>query len=138
MIDENELQELRKGMEMQFRYKFYKDPKFPFLQSIGIKHVIQGFDAGDDVGFIGMLHLWWVSDPTGTVTGIWESEWLDTPHEGVALAQSLDNNRMFDVGKLVQAHAKAIHKIAEQEVRKQIQAKIEKEEEEESKTVLWN
>ena len=138
MIDENELQELRKGMEMQFRYKFYKDPKFYFLQSIGIKHVIQGFDAGDDVGFIGMLHLWWVSDPTGTVTGIWESEWLDTPHEGIALAQSLDKNRMFDVGKLVQAHAKAIHNIAEQEVMKQIQAKIEKEEEEESKTVLWN
>ena len=138
MIDENELQELRKGMEMQFRYKFYKDPKFPFLQSIGIKHVIQGFDAGDDVGFIGMLHLWWVSDPTGTVTGIWESEWLDTPHEGIALAQSLDNNRMFDVGKLVQANAKAIHNIPEQEVMKQIQSKIEKEEEEESKTVLWN
>jgi len=138
MIDENELQELRKGMEMQFRYKFYKDPKFYFLQSIGIKHVIQGFDAGDDVGFIGMLHLWWVSDPTGTVTGIWESEWLDTPHEGIALAQSLDNNRMFDVGKLVQTHTQAIHDIAEQEVRKQIQAKIEKEEEEESKTVLWN
>ena len=138
MIDENELQELRKGMEIQFRYKFYQDPKFPFLQSIGIKHVIQGFDAGDDVGFIGMLHLWWVSDPTGTVTGIWESEWLDTPHEGIALAQSLDNNRMFDVGKLVQTHTQAIHDIAEQEVRKQIQAKIEKEEEEESKTVLWN
>ena len=100
MIDENELQELRKGMEMQFRFKFYKDPKFPFLQSIGIKHVIQGFDAGDDVGFIGMLHLWWVSDPTGTVTGIWESEWLDTPHEGIALAQSLDNNRMYEQGYL--------------------------------------
>ena len=62
----------------------------------------------------------------------------DTPHEGIALAQSLDNNRMFDVGKLVQAHAKAIHNIAERDVMKQIQAKIEKEEEEESKTVLWN
>jgi len=138
MIDENELQELRKGFEMQFRYIFYKDPKFYFLQSIGIKHVIQGFEhPSDEVGF-GMLHLWWVSDPTGTVTGIWESEWLDTPHEGIALAQSLDNNRMFDVGKLVQTHTQAIHDIAEQEVRKQIQAKIEKEEEEESKTVLWN
>ena len=139
MIDENELQELRKGMEMQFRFKFYKDTKFPFLKSIGIKHVIQGFEhPSDEVGFIGMLHLWWVPDPTGTVTDIWESEWLDTPHEGIALAQSLDNNRMFDVGKLVQAHAKAIHNIAEQEVMKQIQDKIRKEEEEESKTVLWN
>jgi len=58
MIDENELQELRKGFEMQFRYKFYRDPKFPFLKSIGIKHVIQGFEhPSDEVGFIGMLHL---------------------------------------------------------------------------------
>ena len=139
MIDENELQELRKGMEMQFRYKFYKDPKFPFLQSIGIKHVIQGFEhPSDEVGFIGILHLWWVSDPTGTVTGIWESEWLDTPHEGIALAQALDKTRVYDVEKLVQTHTQAIHNIAEREVMKQIQAKIEKEEEEESKTVLWN
>jgi len=63
---------------------------------------------------------------------------LDTPHEGIALAQSLDKNRLYDVGKLVQTHTEAIHNIAEQEVMKQIQAKIRKEEEEESKTVLWN
>ena len=138
MLDEIELQELRKGMELQFRYKFYKDPKFPFLKSLGIKHVIQGFDAGDDVGFIGMLHLWWVPDPTGTVTDIWESEWIDTAHEGIALAQTLDKNRVYDVDKLVQTHTDAIQKIAEQEVMKQLQAKIRKEEEEESKTVLWN
>ena len=139
MIDEIELQELRKAFEMQFRYKFYRDPKFPFLKSIGIKHVIQGFEhPSDDVGFIGMLHLWWVPDPTGTVTDIWESEWLDTPHEGIALAQALDKNRVYDVGKLVQTHTEAIQKIAEKEMMKQIQAKIRKEEEEESKTVLWN
>ena len=139
MIDDIELQELRKGMETQFRYKFYKDPKFPFLQSIGIKHVIQGFEhPHEEVGFIGMLHLWWVPDPTGTVTDIWESEWLDTPHEGIALAQMLDKNRVYDVEKLVQTHTQAIQKIAEQEVMKQLQEKIRKEEEEESKTVLWN
>ena len=139
MIDEIELQELRRGMEIQFRYKFYKDPKFPFLQSIGIKHVLQGFEhPHEDVGYLGMLHLWWVSDPTGTVLGIWESEWLDTPQEGILLAQELDKNRMFDVSKLEQAHAQTIQKIAEQEVMKQLQEKLRKEEEEESKTVLWN
>ena len=140
MIDENELQELRKGMEIQFRYKFYQDPKFPFLQSIGIKHVIQGFDAGNDVGFIGMLHLWWVSDPTGTVTGIWESEWINTPQEGVALAQKIgeDLHLLYDIGKLEQVSKQYIQKLAEKEMMKQIQSKIEKEEEEESKTVLWN
>ena len=139
MIDEIELQELRRGMEIQFRYKFYKDPKFPFLQSIGIKHVLQGFEhPHEDVGYLGMLHLWWVSDPTGTVLGIWESEWLDTPHEGIALAQTLNKNRVYDVEKLVRTHTDAIQDITEREVMKQLQAKIRKEEEEESKTVLWN
>tara|TARA_Y100001949_G_scaffold18209_1_gene12947 strand:- start:7 stop:426 length:420 start_codon:yes stop_codon:yes gene_type:complete len=139
MIDDIELQELRKGMETQFRYKFYKDPKFPFLQSIGIKHVIQGFEhPHEEVGFLGMLHLWWVPDPTGTVLGIWESEWLDTPHEGLALAQTLDTNRIYDVHKLEEVAHNHAQKMAEKEVMKQIQAKIRQEEEEESKTVLWN
>ena len=139
MIDDTELQELRKAFEMQFRYKFYRDPKFPFLKSIGIGHVIQGFEhPHEDVGFIGMLHLWWVPDPTGTVTDIWESEWLDTPHEGIALAQTLDKNRIYDVHKLEEiAHTHA-QKMAEKEVMKQIQEKIRQEEEEESNTVLWN
>ena len=139
-MDEIEIQELRKGMEMQFRYKFYKEPQFLFLQSLGIKHVIQGFDAGDDIGFIGILHLWWVPDPTGTVTGIWESEWINTPQEGVALAQKIgeDLHLLYDIGKLEQVSKQYIQKLAEKEMMKQIQAKIEKEEEEESKTVLWN
>ena len=139
-MDEIEIQELRKGMEMQFRYKFYKEAQFPFLQSLGLKHVLQSFDAGDDIGFIGMLHLWWVSDPTGTVTGIWESEWINTPQEGVALAQKIgeDLHLLYDIGKLEQVGKQYIQKLAEKEMMKQIQEKIRKEEEEESKTVLWN
>ena len=140
MIDENQLQELRKGMEIQFRYKFYKEAQFPFLQSLGLKHVLQSFDAGDDIGFIGMLHLWWVSDPTGTVTGIWESEWFNTPQEGVALAQKIDQDlrKIYNIEKLEQTQMQYIHSMAEKEMMKQLQDKIRKEEEEESKTVLWN
>ena len=137
-IDYNELQELRKGMEMQFRYKFYKDPKFPFLKSMGIKHVIQGFDAGDDIGFIGMLHLWWVKDSTGTVTDIWESEWIDTPQEGIALAKALAQNKLYDEEKLVRAHMKEIQKMAEKEGMKQLREKSRKDATEESEKVLWN
>lgn len=137
-IDYNELQELRKGMELQFRYKFYKDPKFPFLKSMGIKHVIQGFDAGDDVGFIGTLHLWWVSDPTGTVTDIWESEWLDTPQEAIELAISIRQNKLYDEEKLVQSHKKAIAELAEMEAMRQLREKARKVAEEESEKVLWN
>ena len=137
-IDYNELQELRKGMELQFRFKFYKDPKFPFLKSLGIKHVIQGFDAGDDIGFIGTLHLWWVRDPTGTVTDIWESEWIDTPQEAIELALSLRQNKLYDEQKLVRSHMEEIQKMAEQEAMKKLREKARDEATEESKTVLWN
>ena len=137
-IDYNELQELRKGMELQFRYKFYRDPKFPFLQSIGIKHVIQGFDAGDDVGFIGTLHLWWVPDPTGTVLGIWESEWIDSPHEAIELAKSFKKDLLYDEDKLVASHQKAIAEMAEMEAMRQLREKAREVAEEESEKVLWN
>jgi len=137
-IDYNELQELRKGMELQFRFKFYKDPKFPFLKSLGIKHVIQGFDAGDDIGFIGTLHLWWVRDSTGTVTDIWESEWIDTPQEAIELALSLRQNKLYDEQKLVRSHMEEIQKMAEQEAMKKLREKARDEATEESKTVLWN
>ena len=33
---ENGIQEIRKGVEQQFRYKLYQDPKFPFLQTMVI------------------------------------------------------------------------------------------------------
>ena len=137
-MDYNELQELRKGMEIQFRFKFYKDPKFPFLKSLGIKHVIQGFDAGDDIGFIGILHLWWVSDPTGTVTDIWESEWINTPHEGIELAKALAQNKVYDEEKLVRAHMNEIQKMAEIEGMKQLREKSKRQATEESKNFLWN
>tara|TARA_B100000953_G_C17847672_1_gene367239 strand:+ start:194 stop:631 length:438 start_codon:yes stop_codon:yes gene_type:complete len=137
-IDYNELQELRKGMEMQFRYKFYRDPKFPFLKSLGIKHIFQSFDAGDDIGFIGILHLWWVRDSTGTVTDIWESEWIDSPHEGIALAKAVSQNKLYDEEKVVLAHKREIQKMAEKEGLRQLREKSRKDAEEESKNFLWN
>ena len=137
-IDYKKLQELRKGMELQFRYKFYKDPKFPFLKSIGIKHVFQAFDAGDDIGFIGILHLWWVKDSTGTVTDIWESEWIDTPHEGMALAKAVSQNKLYDEEKVVRAHMKEIAKMAEVEGMRQLREKARDDATEESEKVLWN
>ena len=105
---------------------------------MGIKHVFQSFDAGDDIGFIGILHLWWVKDSTGTVTDIWESEWIDTPHEGIALAQALTQNKLYDEEKLVRAHMKEIAKMAEAEGMRQLREKAREDATEESEKVLWN
>ncbi len=55
-MTEKERDMFRYAMETQFRYKFYQNVQFPYLQSLGIDHVFQGF-GNEDHGFIGMLHL---------------------------------------------------------------------------------
>ena len=42
---ENGLQEIRKGVEQQFRYKLYKEPTFPFMPALGTKHIFKGFQC---------------------------------------------------------------------------------------------
>ena len=53
-METNQREELRYAMETQFRYKFYKSPEFPFLPSLGLRHVFQGFEAKEEeLGFMG-------------------------------------------------------------------------------------
>ena len=103
MLNEDQLEQIRTGLEMQFRYKFYQDVTFPYLQSMGIKDVFQGF-GNDDEGFIGMLHLWWVNEDNGIVydnprkcpvqiKGVWKSEWLNHPQEAIAVAQKIQDEK---------------------------------------------
>ena len=47
-MEYNQQKELRYAMETQFRYKFYKSPEFPFLPSLGIRHIFQGFEAKEE------------------------------------------------------------------------------------------
>ena len=151
--------ELRHAMEVQFRYKFYNDVQFPYLQSLGIRNVLQGF-GNEDVGFIGILHLWWVNEDNGIVydnprkssvpiKGVWKSEWLDHPHDALALSQKIQDKKLYDEDKLVQAHQNHIRQMtekrAEQEIIRQIREKQgleapheEDVEEEAKKVILWN
>ena len=150
---------VRYAMEAQFRYKFYQDTQFPYLQSLGIDHVLQGF-GNDDVGFIGMLHLWWVNEDNGIVyehprkgpvpiKGTWKSEWFDTPEQGVLAAQKVEKERIYSEQKLVfvmqnylqqkeqeRAQKEAVRLLQE---RKEIERPAEEDVEEEAKKViLWN
>ena len=145
--------ELRHAMEVQFRYKFYQDVQFPYLQSLGIKHVLQGF-GNEEVGFLGILHLWWVNEDNGIVydnprkcpvqiKGMWKSEWLNDPKEAIALAQKIEDEKCYSESKLVEIGQKYIQqkmqKQAEQQLARQIQEKQENEwEEKEEKPILLN
>ena len=111
-MEANLQKELRYAMETQFRYKFYKSPEFPFLPSMGIRHVFQGFEEKEKLGFIGMLHLWWTNEDDGIeydnpkyfVKGIWHGEWLDDPMEGIKKAIQIQKEAIWDGNKLLEVH----------------------------------
>ena len=129
--------ELRIAMETQFRYKFYNTTEFPFLQSIGVNHIIQGFEAPDELGFIGILHLWWSPDESEIVydiprrpvpIGTWNGEWLDRPEEGIELAMQIQAERPYDENKLIQIAIEYARKAAKKHVEKLVEDHLEEEE----------
>ena len=158
-MTEKERDMFRYAMETQFRYKFYKDIQFPYLQSLGIDHVFQGF-GNEEHGFIGMLHLWWVNEDSGIVydnpkkgpvaiKGIWRSEWFDTPEQGVLAARQIEKERIYDEQKLVSVMHNHIKRITEEMAQRKaerilqeqldIESPVDEEVEEEAKKVkLWN
>ena len=85
-MDERNFLEMRKGLEIQMRYKLYQDTAFKFWHSLGIYNFIQGFRSDiDDVDF-GILHIYWdrngqdnILYPDGTphLPGIWKHKWYD-------------------------------------------------------------
>ena len=158
-MTEKERDMFRYAMETQFRYKFYKDTQFPYLQSLGIDHVFQGF-GNEEHGFIGMLHLWWVNEDSGIVydnpkkgpvaiKGIWRSEWFNTPEQGVLAARQIEKERIYDEQKLVSVMHNHIKRITEEMTQRKaerllqeqldIESPVDEEVEEEAKKVkLWN
>ena len=158
-MTEKERDMFRYAMETQFRYKFYQDVQFPYLQSLGINHVFQGF-GNEEHGFIGMLHLWWVNEDSGIVydnpkkgpvaiKGIWRSEWFDTPEQGVLAARQIEKERIYDEQKLVSVMHNHIKRITEEMTQRKaerilqeqldIESPVDEEVEEEAKKVkLWN
>jgi len=158
-MTQEELNTIRYAMEVQFRYKFYQDIQFPYYHSLGIKNIFQSF-ASEETGFIGMLHLWWVNEDSGIVydnprkrqvaiKGIWKSEWFDSAAAGIAAAQKITKEKMYDEEKLVSiAHNYIIQK-TEEKVKKEIKRLLreqqgieipveEEVEKEAKKVILWN
>ena len=148
-MDDLSLKEIRKGLEQQFRYKLYQDPKFPFLHSMGLKHLFQSFDAQED-GYIGTLHLWW-SNESGEpshhskdkhfISGGWYGELIDDATKAVELAMECEKKDNPYAEKLLRAFVKEQERQLEISQKKKLEERYKKdmkEMEEESKTVLWN
>ena len=105
--------ELRYAMNTQFRYKLYRDPIFPFLPSLGIDHIIQGFEHKEEKSFVGVLHLWYENN-SGELSyqtkdqhflaGYWKHEWYDHHQDAIKLAMYISKAKPYDENKLVQIH----------------------------------
>ena len=133
-MDERQQKELRYAMETQFRYKFYKSPEFPFLPSMGIRHVFQGFETKEEeLGYIGMLHLWWTNEDNGIeydnpryfVKGTWHGEWFDKPEEGIERAIQIQKDAIYDMNKLLYVHHKFHNELRKKEAEKKFTEEVE-------------
>ena len=149
-MDDGQKGAMRTALEMQFRYKFYQDTVFPYLQSLGIRDVFQGF-GNDEMGFIGMLHLWWVPEESNIhydnpkefpvkILGVWKAEWFDTPQEGLKLAEKIENDKPFNMGKIMEMHRRYQEELKQIHMKNLMEERSMKEdiEEEAKKVVLWN
>ena len=131
-METNQRDELRYAMETQFRYKFYNQTEFPFLPVMGIRHIFQSFEAPEELGYIGMLHLWWTMEDNGIVydnprnfvKGTWHAEWFDRPEEGVELAIQISRDRPYDENKLVQTHLNHYNELQKKTTKDAIQKHV--------------
>jgi len=139
-MNDEELQKIRSQTEMQYKLMLYKRPEFPFLQSMGIKHLIQEFNTDKNVYF-GSLHLWWTNEQdnnlyysvnyTGTkVRGLWKTEWFNSVEEGRSFMLKVANDSILDLQKVVEVHMKFLNQINHKKVLREMEEKEEK--------ILWN
>ena len=139
-MNDEELQKIRSQTEMQYKLMLYKRPEFPFLQSMGIKHLIQEFNTDENVYF-GSLHLWWTNEQdnnlyysvnyTGPkIRGLWKTEWFNSVEEGKSFMLKVANDSILDLQKVVEVHMKFLNQINHKKVLREMEEKEEK--------ILWN
>ena len=128
--------ELRYAMNTQFRYKLYRDTVFPFLPALGINHIIQGFEAKEELGFVGVLHLWYENNSGELsyqtkdrhfIAGDWKHEWYDHPEDAVELAIHIQKSKPFDENKLIMVAMKHAEEMAGKRIKKIVEDALEEE-----------
>ena len=126
-ITEEALDHIRFFLEVQYREKLVHKPEFPFLQSIGMKDIFQGFKHPSGK-YLGMLHLKWSSGKTWLREG-----WFDSKEEAEDFIKKLYEEKPVDTKKLYQIHY---------EYQKKVEEKIKAEQEMEilldNGDLLWN
>ena len=139
-MNDEELKKIRSQTEVQYKLMLYKRPEFPFLQSMGIKHLIQEFRSTETT-FLGSLHLWWTNEQDNNlyysvnhkgpkVKGLWKTEWLDTAEEGREFMIKVAKDSIFDLQKVNEIHMNYLNEINHRKVLREMEEKEQK--------ILWN
>jgi|TARA_Y200000002_G_scaffold379179_1_gene387952 hypothetical protein len=98
---------IRNNLELDFRLKLYKDPCFPFLQSMGKKNIYQEFYLNQKKS-IGILHLRWNNKNSELyymgknkieIKGIYESQWFEN-HDEMRTYIIHNDKQIIDIKKL--------------------------------------
>ncbi len=116
--------EMRKGLEIQFKYMIYKQPGFRFFHSIGNTNFFQGFKSEDPPLDFGVLHVYWdkdaddeiyVLDNEGKVkpkiNGGWRHRWFD-PDQTPEPWNNFGEDPISEKGRelLIKAHLELMNK----------------------------
>lgn len=107
-MDKKELEQVRYMCEMNFRHTLYKDIKFKYFPSIGIKDIFQSF-ANENV-FVGVLHLNYRKGESKKM--YWHSSWFNKPEQAIFEAMCIQKEKIYDeelVMNTVQRHIRDIY-----------------------------
>ena len=131
---EDMVKQMRFAINTQMRYKLYRDTIFPYMQSMGMNHIFQGFKDDDNDIFIGVYHLYWtpeedkgikVLNPSKPVAkGEWKHEWL-TQEEAEAKQKEIQDKSCVNYEKMTEAIQSAML-----DIHKRMKGTLEVEEEE--------
>ena len=133
-MDSKVRETIREAMNIQFRYKLYRDNVFPYLPSLGVNHIIQSFESKEDDEFIGVLHLWYENNSGELsyqtkdqhfVSGYWKHEWLDDPSDAVYLAMRIQQDKPYNENKLIHIAIEHAREVAQKQVKKIIKKEID-------------
>ena len=81
-----EKEKRKKQAEFNIKMELYKQPAFPYFQSLGLKEFF--YPVQSEKEFIGFLHIWWNKEKMSGIVrggketkGFWESAWYNTLEE---------------------------------------------------------
>ena len=118
-MTKEEKDKLRYRLEIQYRFKLYSDPAFPYFQSMGVQNIFQGFRNGDE--YLGHLEMRWRKET------FWEAIWHDEEATVIEKARDLYENSIVDWDKVMTIFQQAFVKSKLEELKKQIEEKMEEE-----------